>query len=110
MERRERSDECRQMTYSGRRQHQQPTSDDKASADCARHEMPADGFLHEHKRRNSCNPEHVHHATNEQQRHQHPTASNTKSAVPDPELQSPQDIPAKTAVGSEKELGVLAMR
>jgi len=37
------------------------------------------------------------HAPNEQQRHQHPTASNTKSAVPDSELQSAQDIPAKAA-------------
>src|SRR5262249_45011112 len=77
MGRRERRDEGLEMTYRGHRQHQQPTSDDKTSADYARHEMSPDGFLHEHKRRNSRHPEHVHHATNEQQRHQNPTASNT---------------------------------
>src|SRR5262245_44175657 len=69
MGRRERRDEGLEMTYRGHRQHQQPTSDDKTSADYARHEMSPDGFLHEHKRRNSRHPEHVHHATNEQQRH-----------------------------------------
>jgi hypothetical protein len=41
---RERCDDCLHMTYNGHRQHQQPTSDDKASADCARQEMPSDDF------------------------------------------------------------------
>ena len=52
MERRERRDGCLHMSYRGHRQHQQPASDDKASADCARHEVPSDCLLREDEGRN----------------------------------------------------------
>ena len=49
---REHSGQCLHMTYSGCRQHQQPTSDDKPSADCARQEVPSEHFFREYEGRN----------------------------------------------------------
>ena len=59
-------------------------------------------FLQQDKQREGRDPKRVHHAADEQKRHQNPAAADAIGAVPETEQQASSDVPAEAAVAQEE--------